>query len=314
MGDLDPVELHPERADSTAEFVDLLGRLRHRSGRTYRELERRAAERGDLLPRSTIADVLRRSALPREDLLAAFIRACGAEDELKRWMAARDRLADAQGEGGEGADAQAASHRIGEDANVAAEPNADDTSAHAVRGRRDGRPPEPAAPTAAAPPRAGFGAAFGAVLLVGLVLILLVTRGDSPPSVVSGPVDDAAVGPGSTHCTSTNPWGSLCIRVTRAANTASQIEGSVETTTPHCSMALMVSGTSPDGRWYGSAKRTPCGVVANGVYVHTYVWKHDSGLVLKPGTRLCVQAGVFTGNEPNPTDWSRSKACVWISG
>lgn len=97
MADLDPIDLCPDQTDTVTEFVGLLGQLRQRSGYTYRELERRAAERGDLLPRSTIADVLRRSALPREDLLGTFVRACGAEDQMDRWLRTRDRLAKASG-------------------------------------------------------------------------------------------------------------------------------------------------------------------------------------------------------------------------
>ncbi|MFE2671379.1 helix-turn-helix domain-containing protein [Streptomyces mirabilis] len=52
-------------------------RLKERSGLTYRELEVKAARNGDMLARSTLADVLGRTNLPRPDVLAAFVRACG---------------------------------------------------------------------------------------------------------------------------------------------------------------------------------------------------------------------------------------------
>ncbi|TDB74167.1 XRE family transcriptional regulator [Micromonospora sp. KC721] len=93
MTGLDVKEPDPEAARTVAEFVRLLRQLRQRSGRTYRQLERIAAERGDVLPRSTIADVLGRGALPRAELLAAFLRAVGAEDQVPQWLRARARLA-----------------------------------------------------------------------------------------------------------------------------------------------------------------------------------------------------------------------------
>ncbi|MFJ6198183.1 RICIN domain-containing protein [Micromonospora sp. NPDC092111] len=86
-------DLRPDEAADPAEFVDLLRRLKDRSRLTYRQLEQRAAAAGDLLARSTAADVLRRSTLPRPEVLAAFVRACGAEDQVEVWLRARDRLA-----------------------------------------------------------------------------------------------------------------------------------------------------------------------------------------------------------------------------
>ncbi|MEV6694536.1 XRE family transcriptional regulator [Micromonospora sp. NPDC051196] len=86
-------ELRPEEATDAAGFVDLLRRLKERSGLTYRQLEQRAAVHGDVLARSTAADVLRRSTLPRPEVLAAFVRACGAQAQVGEWLRARDRLA-----------------------------------------------------------------------------------------------------------------------------------------------------------------------------------------------------------------------------
>ena len=67
----------PRRSASAAEFVTEMRRLRAWSGLTFRQLERNAAEAGDVLPHSTLVDALRRDRLPREDLLRAFVRACG---------------------------------------------------------------------------------------------------------------------------------------------------------------------------------------------------------------------------------------------
>ena len=86
-------ELRPEEATDPAGFVDLLRKLKDRSGLTYRQLEQRAATAGEVLARSTAADVLRRSTLPRPEVLAAFVRACGAQDQVDQWLRARDRLA-----------------------------------------------------------------------------------------------------------------------------------------------------------------------------------------------------------------------------
>ncbi|WP_237522317.1 XRE family transcriptional regulator [Streptomyces sp. SID1328] len=67
--------------------------LKERSGLTYRELEEQAARNGDVLARSTLADILRRTSLPRPDLLAAFVRACGDGQRVGAWLDARDRIA-----------------------------------------------------------------------------------------------------------------------------------------------------------------------------------------------------------------------------
>ena len=86
-------DLRPDEAADPAAFVDLLRQLKDASRLTYRQLEQRAAAAGDVLARSTAADVLRRSTLPRPEVLAAFVRACGAGDQVDAWLRARDRLA-----------------------------------------------------------------------------------------------------------------------------------------------------------------------------------------------------------------------------
>ncbi|MFI0238730.1 XRE family transcriptional regulator [Streptomyces sp. NPDC016845] len=121
------------------EFVALLRHRKEASGLTYRQLELRAAKNGDVLARSTLAGALSREALPKADLLTAFVRACGVgEEEVTEWEAARERLA-AGGEPGAGADTVNA-----EDAGAAAvagpDPEADDgrTGAGGPRGATSG--------------------------------------------------------------------------------------------------------------------------------------------------------------------------------
>jgi hypothetical protein len=87
-------EVRPELARDVTEFIDLLRGLKDEAGLSYRQLEERAARRGEVLARSTIADALRRRALPRPEVLAAFVRACGVRDgEVQRWLDTRERLA-----------------------------------------------------------------------------------------------------------------------------------------------------------------------------------------------------------------------------
>jgi hypothetical protein len=92
-------ERAPGDAATAVDFVAELRRLKERSGLTFRQLEERAAGHGDLLPRSTIADVLRRPTLPRADLVTAFVRACGGTpDDVAAWLAVHARLAAMDGE------------------------------------------------------------------------------------------------------------------------------------------------------------------------------------------------------------------------
>ncbi|GGN63821.1 hypothetical protein GCM10011579_032560 [Streptomyces albiflavescens] len=86
-------ELSPYEAQDAAGFVASMQRLKVRSGLTYRELEERAALSGDVLARSTLADVLQRSSLPRPEVVAAFVRACGQGHRVGDWLDARTRIA-----------------------------------------------------------------------------------------------------------------------------------------------------------------------------------------------------------------------------
>ncbi|MEU5343412.1 helix-turn-helix domain-containing protein [Streptomyces sp. NPDC020766] len=89
----------PQEPRNTAEFAARLRRLKDRSGLSYRQLEERAAERGEVLPRSTLADVLRHDVLPRPEMLTAFLNACGAGHEAEAWLAARNRIAETEPSG-----------------------------------------------------------------------------------------------------------------------------------------------------------------------------------------------------------------------
>jgi hypothetical protein len=84
----------PGRADSPAAFVTQMRQLKEWSGLGFKQLQQRAERAGSPLPHSTLSAALGRSSLPRADLLEAFVRACGCDDEtVDAWLAARSRLA-----------------------------------------------------------------------------------------------------------------------------------------------------------------------------------------------------------------------------
>ncbi|WP_329095943.1 hypothetical protein OG979_14090 [Actinomadura citrea] len=84
----------PDVATDEAEFIAALRRLKAWSGLSYRQLERRAAAAGRVLPYSTASTALGRKSLPREELLVAFVLACGLDDdEAASWVAVRKRIA-----------------------------------------------------------------------------------------------------------------------------------------------------------------------------------------------------------------------------
>jgi hypothetical protein len=85
----------PAAATDEAAFVAELRRLKTWSGCSFRQLERQAAAAGDVLPASTAATMLGKNRLPREELLVAFVRACGLrEDDMRPWLTTRARIAD----------------------------------------------------------------------------------------------------------------------------------------------------------------------------------------------------------------------------
>ena len=84
----------PREARNATEFVACLQTLKDWSGLTYRELSARAETRGEVLPRSTVANMLARATVPREELLVSFVRACGVgPSDLEEWQAVRKELA-----------------------------------------------------------------------------------------------------------------------------------------------------------------------------------------------------------------------------
>lgn len=88
-GNTDPAE-----ARDVAEFLAMLRELKERRGLTYRQLEQRAAEQGEVLARSTLADVLSGRRLPRPEVLSVFVRACGESSErASAWLDARADVA-----------------------------------------------------------------------------------------------------------------------------------------------------------------------------------------------------------------------------
>lgn len=84
-------DAHPQRIGDTGELAAALRHLKERSGLTYRQLEERAAARGEALARSTLADVLGGKVAPRPELVAAFVRACGDGEREREWLEARER-------------------------------------------------------------------------------------------------------------------------------------------------------------------------------------------------------------------------------
>ncbi|CAM5591845.1 RICIN domain-containing protein [Streptomyces narbonensis] len=84
----------PREVRNAAEFVACLQALKDWSGLTYRELTARAEANGEILPRSTVANMLARATVPREELLVTFVRACGVgPGGLEEWQTVRKELA-----------------------------------------------------------------------------------------------------------------------------------------------------------------------------------------------------------------------------
>ncbi|MEU6033837.1 hypothetical protein ABZ801_00345 [Actinomadura sp. NPDC047616] len=191
----------PEHADTAAEFVGDMRRLKSWSGLTFRQLESRAAAMGDVLPRSTLVEALRRERLPREELLAAFVRACGGgPDTVAQWLTIRRRLAvtdtDRTREAPPASQVPASWQRP--DAELT--PDSRPTPAPPA-------PVSPAAPSAARPPRSNERPVRAAVRLGAAIVITasLSTGGDvharadkgpsSPPGRQSADTRHQAAGP-----------------------------------------------------------------------------------------------------------------------
>ncbi|MEU5157228.1 helix-turn-helix domain-containing protein [Glycomyces sp. NPDC021274] len=86
--------LDPSSAGSAPQMVALLRELRAGSGLSIREVSRRARDHGDWLPTSTLAAVLNRDTLPRSEVVAALVRACGGDEAaVDTWLAQCSRIA-----------------------------------------------------------------------------------------------------------------------------------------------------------------------------------------------------------------------------
>lgn len=119
----------PRALATAGEFVEALRRLKRWSGLGYRQLAKRATATGHALPRSTLTVALNRGTLPREDLVAAFVRTCGCDDaEVAAWVAARRRIA--AGAGGNGSAARWLGHRRGPAGAGSAQAAGGDEDAH----------------------------------------------------------------------------------------------------------------------------------------------------------------------------------------
>ncbi|MFI0984633.1 helix-turn-helix domain-containing protein [Streptomyces exfoliatus] len=165
----------PRGARTPAEFLARLQALKDRSGFTYRELSARAEARGDLLPRSTVANMLSRATLPREELLTAFVRACGvAPAELESWRKVRSELA---GRGAYAPAEEAGTEAAGPEAAGTDEPGPEGAGSEADQVPGSPAPPsswpEAAEPPATPPPGTRFRirrAVVATVAVAGLVL------------------------------------------------------------------------------------------------------------------------------------------------
>ncbi|GAA4698183.1 helix-turn-helix domain-containing protein [Streptomyces youssoufiensis] len=100
-------EIQPQQAANVREFTTAMRQLKERSGLTYRQIEERAAERGEVLARSTLADVLGGKVAPRPELVAAFVRVCGDEERVSEWLEARERAVSGGGSRADSADSEA---------------------------------------------------------------------------------------------------------------------------------------------------------------------------------------------------------------
>ncbi|MFG2625472.1 helix-turn-helix domain-containing protein [Streptomyces sp. NPDC048473] len=215
----------PREARSAAELIALLRVLKDASGLTFRELTQRADAVGDVLPRSTIANMLGRTSVPREELLAAFVRACGCgPTEVENWLGVRKELAvHGQRAGGAGvAGTQEAEEVPGAPAEGAPEPSAEPSagppaeSSAGPSAEPSAEPPAESSAGPAAEPPAESSAGprparrrFRTVLVAAVSLLVLaaaavtvafLVRDEQPgPAPVAGPVAGRTVQIRSVH-------------------------------------------------------------------------------------------------------------------
>ncbi|WP_157879861.1 RICIN domain-containing protein [Streptomyces natalensis] len=87
--------LRPGAAMDAAAFVGMLQQLMDHAELTEHQIEWWSAQWGEGLAPGALADLLRRRALPRPEVVEAFVRACGGTDaEVHEWLTARQRIED----------------------------------------------------------------------------------------------------------------------------------------------------------------------------------------------------------------------------
>lgn len=162
----------PREVRDPAGFVAQLRALKDWSGLTCRALSERAEAVGDVLSPSTVANMLTRARVPREELVQAFVRACGAGPEaLDHWLEVREELAVRARHGDAVGTSGAAHPSLGAD------------------GTADGDRPPPGASRW----RAVVPVVAGAALVIAAVTVVAFVRGDgsghrSPGAPEAGPV------------------------------------------------------------------------------------------------------------------------------
>lgn len=173
----------PEQAHSSAEFIARMQALKDWSGLTYRELTSRAEAVGDVLPRSTVANMLGRSTVPREELVAAFVRACGCgPGATDTWLRVRKELTRRERQAVEVPD-------FGSGDSVG-----DHHAVEADAGTDEAEPPEPSRRSWLS--RAVLAAAVVALGVAALSVVLLMAEDDKQPTVERhAPVVAPAPGP-----------------------------------------------------------------------------------------------------------------------
>ena len=101
-----PVPVRKE-VTNAAQLVDMMRRLRRWAGNpSLAELNNRA-DGYHLLPPSTVSDMLRSQRLPRLELVLAFVRACGLDDDqVAAWKTAWTELNETEGKETEGSETE----------------------------------------------------------------------------------------------------------------------------------------------------------------------------------------------------------------
>ncbi|XVV04958.1 RICIN domain-containing protein [Actinosynnema sp. CA-248983] len=190
--------LRPPEAEDAAEFVAAMRALRVRSGYSFRVLERRAANVGEVLPTSTLNSALSRSTLPREQIVVAFVRACGGDEETAAaWARVRADLA--------AADLEAA-----EQEPEAVEPEPLEASEPEKPAVIEPEPPAaPVAPVVETVPavvrRSRAVAVVSGVAAVALAVVLVAVLSDSPPAAEPNAAPTSTITTASSAAETTTP-------------------------------------------------------------------------------------------------------------